>query len=134
MSGVNKVFLIGRLGKNPEVKFIPSGQAVCNLSIATSETYKDKNEQQQERTEWHNIVVWGKTGENCGKFLQKGSQVYIEGKLQTRSWDKDGIKHYRTDVHAIAVQFLDRAPNRGGGEAPAPQATSNAPADDDIPF
>lgn len=110
-SSVNKVILIGHLGKNPELKYLPSGQAVCEMSIATSETYKDRNEQPQERTEWTRVAVWGKTAENCSKYLQKGRQVYLEGKLQTRSWDdKDGKKQYMTEVVASNVVFL------GGGE------------------
>lgn len=112
---VNKVILVGNLGQNPEVKFLPSGQAVCQFSIATSETYRDRNEQQQERTEWHRIVVWGKVGENCGKFLTKGQKVYLEGRLQTRSWDdKEGKKQYMTEVVANQVLFLSGP--RGGAE------------------
>lgn len=110
-SSVNKVILLGRLGKTPEIKYIPSGQAVCDLSVATSQTYKDRNEQQQERTEWSRVVVWGKTAESCAKYLQKGQQVYVEGRLETRSWDdKEGKKVYATEVVASNVVFL------GGGE------------------
>lgn len=110
-SSVNKVILLGRLGKTPEIKYLPSGQAVCDLSVATSQTYKDRNEQQQERTEWSRVVVWGKTAESCAKYLQKGQQVYIEGRLETRSWDdKEGKKVYATEVVASNVVFL------GGGE------------------
>lgn len=133
MSSVNKVILLGNLGKAPELKNLPSGQAVCNFSIATSETYKDKNEQKQERTEWHNIVVWGKTGENCAKYLDKGSKVYIEGKIQTRSWDdKEGKKQYRTEINALTVVFLDS--RSGGGQRPSNAPDNMPPADDDIPF
>jgi single-strand DNA-binding protein len=110
-SSVNKVILLGRLGRTPEIKYLPSGQAVCDLSVATSQTYKDRNEQQQERTEWSRVVVWGKTAESCAKYLQKGQQVYVEGRLETRSWDdKEGKKVYATDVVASNVVFL------GGGE------------------
>lgn len=110
--GVNKVILIGNLGKDPEVRFTPSGAAVANFSIATNESWTDKSGQKQERTEWHRIVVWGKTAENCAKFLQKGRQVYIEGRLQTRSWDdKEGKKQYMTEIVANSVVFL------GGGGA-----------------
>lgn len=108
---VNKVILLGNLGADPELKALPSGQAVCELRLATSFDFKDNNGQKQERTEWHKVVVWGKTAENCGKYLKKGRQVYIEGRLQTRSWDdKDGNKRYSTEVVADNVVFL-----RGGG-------------------
>ena len=114
---VNKVIILGNLGQNPEVKYLPSGQAVCEMRIATSETYKDRNEQPQERTEWHRVVVWGKTGENCGKYLQKGQKVYIEGRIQTRSWDdKEGKKQYMTEVVANQVVFLGGG--RGGEDSP----------------
>mgnify|MGYP006340861321 FL=1 len=115
-SSVNKVTLLGHLGKNPEVKYLPSGQAVCEMSIATTDTYKDRNEQQQERTEWTRVVVWGKTAENCAKYLQKGRQVYLEGRLQTRSWDdKEGKKQYMTEVVASTVVFLGGGEQRSGG-------------------
>jgi single-strand DNA-binding protein len=108
---VNKVIILGNLGANPELKYLPSGQPVCEMRVATSEVFKDKNDQRQERTEWHRIVVWGKTGENCAKYLTKGQQVYLEGRLQTRSWDdKDGNKRYSTEIVADQVVFL-----RGGG-------------------
>lgn len=94
--------LIGRLGADPELKTIKSGAAVCNLTIATSEYDKDK----KEKTEWHKVQVWGKVAENCAKYLKKGSLAYIEGRLQTRSWEKDGTKHYTTEIIAHAVQFL----------------------------
>jgi single-strand DNA-binding protein len=105
---VNKVILLGRLGQEPELKNTPSGLAVCNFSIATSETWKDKNSgQKQERTEWHRIVVWGKLGELCQQYLHKGRQAYVEGRLQTRSWDdKNGVKRYTTEVLATTVQFV----------------------------
>lgn len=113
---VNKVIILGNLGQNPEVKYLPSGQAVCEMRIATSETYRDRNEQPQERTEWHRVVVWGKTGENCGKYLQKGQKVYVEGRIQTRSWDdKEGKKQYMTEVVANQVVFLG---GRGGEDGP----------------
>lgn len=112
---VNKVILVGNLGANPELKYLPSGQPVCEFRIATSETYRDRNEQTQERTEWHRIVVWGKTGENCAKFLTKGQKVYIDGRLQTRTWDdKEGKKQYMTEVVANQVVFLSGP--RGGAE------------------
>ena len=111
MAGVNKVILIGRLGKDPEVRYLANGTAVCSFSVATSETWKDKTTgEKQEKTEWSNIVVWGKLGEICGEYLSKGKQCYVEGSLQTRQWEKDGQTHYTTEVKAVNVQFLgDRA-------------------------
>src|SRR5215813_14059636 len=105
--GVNKVILVGNLGADPEVRFTPSGQAVANFRIATSESWTDKSGQKQERTEWHRIVVWGKLGELCGEYLAKGRQCYVEGRLQTREWtDKENHKNYTTEVVANNVVFL----------------------------
>jgi single-strand DNA-binding protein len=113
---INKVILIGNLGQNPEVKHSASGQAICNLSIATNESWTDKNGQKQEKTEWHRVVVFGKLAEICGQYLQKGRQAYIEGKLQTRSWqDKDNQTRYTTEVVAQSVQFLGG--NAGAGRS-----------------
>lgn len=113
MSGVNKVIIVGRLGSDPELKHTPQGQAVARLSVATSEQWTDKNGQKQERTEWHRVVVWSKLAEICGKYLSKGRQVYVEGRLQTRSWeDQQGQKKYSTEIVASTVQFLG-----SGGEA-----------------
>lgn len=99
MAGVNKVILVGNLGKDPEVRHLENGAAVANFSIATSETYKDKNGERQTQTEWHNIVLWRGLAEIAEKYLRKGNQVYIEGKLRTRSWDdKDGVTRYTTEV------------------------------------
>lgn len=107
MSGVNKVIVLGRLGADPEVKNVSSNQTVARLSVATSENWTGKDGQKQERTEWHRVVVWGKLAELCGKFLTKGRQVYVEGRLQTRSWeDPQGQKRYSTEIVANAVQFL----------------------------
>ena len=107
MSGVNKVILVGRLGADPELKSVGNSQSVARLSVATSETWMDKNNQKQERTEWHRVVVWGRQAENCGKHLSKGRQVYVEGRLQTRSWeDQQGQKKYATEIVATTVQFL----------------------------
>lgn len=104
---MNKVILVGRLGQNPEVRYTPSGQAVANFSIATNESWTDKQGQKQERTEWHRIVVWGKLAELCNQYLAKGRQIYVEGRLQTRQWqDKDGQTKYTTEVQAQTVQFL----------------------------
>jgi single-strand DNA-binding protein len=114
--GVNKVILIGNLGADPEVRFTPGGQAVANFRIATNESWTDKNQQKQERTEWHRIVVWGKLAELCGEYLKKGRQAYVEGRLQTREWtDKEGKKNYTTEVVAQTVQFLGGRGEGGGG-------------------
>ncbi|MCA2979902.1 MAG: single-stranded DNA-binding protein [Myxococcaceae bacterium] len=114
--GVNKVILVGNLGKDPEVRFTPSGAAVANFNIATNESWTDKSGQKQERTEWHRIVVWGKLAELCGEYLKKGRQCYVEGRLQTREWtDKEGKKNYTTEVVAQTVQFLGGGAGRGEG-------------------
>jgi single-strand DNA-binding protein len=143
VSSVNKVILIGNLGADPELKQTPSGQAVCNLSLATSETFKDKSGAKQERVEWHRVTVWGKTAENCAKYLEKGRSVYVEGRLQTRSWDdKDGKKRYSTDIVASDVKFLGSGGSRNGqpqsrAETEDPTGGMSAPpppADDSIPW
>lgn len=147
--GVNKVILVGNLGKDPEVRYMPSGAAACNFTIATTESWKDKQSgEKQERTEWHNISMFGRLAEIAGEYLKKGSQVYVEGSLRTRKWqDKSGNDRYTTEVIANEMQMLG---SRGGGAgsfdqggysapasspAPAP-ATAGAGADfdDDIPF
>lgn len=142
MSGVNKVILIGRLGADPEVKSIGSGSTVARLNIATSETWV-KDGQKQERTEWHRVTVWGKLAEICGKHLSKGRQVYVEGKLQTRSWeDQQGQKRYSTEIVANTVQFLGPAGERGtttssGTDDFGPQDFGPEPSfdtSDEIPF
>ncbi len=117
MGSVNKVILIGNLGADPELKYTPSSRALCNLRIATTDVFKDKGGQRQERTEWHRVTVWGDQAENCSKYLSKGRSVYIEGRLQTRSYDKDGQKHYATDVVADRVVFLGSGGGGGGGAA-----------------
>jgi single-strand DNA-binding protein len=107
MAGINKVIIVGRLGKDPEVRQVGEGNAVCKLALATSENWMDKNGTKQEKTEWHNVVVWGKLADICGKYLAKGRQVYIEGRLQTRSWeDQQGQKRYTTEIVANTVEFL----------------------------
>ncbi|MEX0798739.1 MAG: single-stranded DNA-binding protein [Bacteriovoracaceae bacterium] len=108
---VNKVILLGRLGQDPELKYTPSGAAVCNFSMATSESWSDKNTgQKQEKTEWHRIVVWGKLAELCNQYLSKGRQAFVEGRIQTRSWeDKEGNKRYTTEINANTVQFIGGA-------------------------
>jgi single-strand DNA-binding protein len=112
--GVNKVILVGNLGADPEQRVTPNGASVCEFRLATNESWVDKGGQKQERTEWHRVVVWGKRGEVCAKYLGKGRQVYVEGRLRTRSWeDKDGNKRWMTEVIADNVQFLGGG---GGGE------------------
>ena len=149
-AGVNKVILVGHLGADPELRNTASGQAVCEFRIATSESWKDKNGQRQERTEWHRVVVWGKTAEICAKYLSKGRQAYIEGRIQTRSYeDKEGVKRYITEIVANDVQFLGGGQGGGGGgrgrdEGPPPPddfgpsgggfGGGGGSPDDDIPF
>ena len=136
MSGINKWIGIGHLGRDPEVKYTPNGVAVANFSIATSEEWKDKvSGEKQEKTEWHKIIAWRRLGEICGEYLKKGSQVYIEGSLQTREWDdKDGNKRYTTEIVAYKMQMLG---SRCGTGAPAQrQEPASQGVDDssDIPF
>ena len=114
--GVNKVILVGHLGADPDMRYTPSGQGVCELRLATSESWNDKNGQRQERTEWHRVVVWGKRAEVCSKYLSKGRQVFVEGRIQTRSYDdKEGNKKYITEIIAADVQFLGGGGREGGG-------------------
>lgn len=118
MGNLNKVQLIGNLGKDPEVKDLQNGTQVCRFSLATNENWKDKEGKEQTRTEWHTVVVWGKLAGVCGKWLRKGRPVYVEGKLQTRKWqDKEGKDRYSTEIVAGAVQFLG-AKEGGGGRPP----------------
>ena len=142
MAGINKVILIGNLGGDPEVRYTPSGDAVANFNIATSEEWKDKDTgEKKERTEWHRIVAWRRLGEICGEYLSKGRQVYVEGRIQTNAWeDKEGNKRYTTEIVANTVQFLG---GRDVGDSPRPQsppvpdysgAPTQGPEDDDIPF
>ena len=127
MSGVNKVIIVGRLGADPEVKAVGQGSTVTRLNIATSENWMGKDGQKQERTEWHRVVVWGKLAEICGKHLSKGRQVYVEGRLQTRSWeDQQGQKKYTTEIVANTVQFLGSA----GGEKSADTNKASSGGDD----
>jgi single-strand DNA-binding protein len=115
MGSVNKVLLIGNLGADPELKYTQNSKALCNLRVATTDVFKDKSGQRQERTEWHRVTVWGDQAENCSKYLAKGRSVYVEGRLQTRSYDKDGQKHYATDIVADRVVFLGGKDGGGGG-------------------
>src|SRR3954469_18480883 len=116
---VNKVILVGNLGRDPEVRYTPSGQSVANFTVATNEAWTDKAGQKQERTEWHRVVVWGKAAENCGEYLSKGRSVYVEGRLQTREWtNKEGAKQYTTEVVANpvgGVVFLSGGERGAGG-------------------
>ena len=145
--GVNKVILVGNLGKDPEVRYMPNGNAVANITLATSESWKDKQTgEQKENTEWHRVVLFRRLGEIAGEYLKKGSQVYIEGKLQTRKWqDNSGNDRYTTEIVANEMQMLG---GRGGGGSagfsadsapaqssqPAPAAAAAGDFDDDIPF
>lgn len=114
--GINKVILVGNLGKDPETRYMPSGGAVCNITIATSESWTDKaTNEKKEKTEWHKVVFFNKLGEIAGQYLKKGSQVYVEGALRTRKWEKDGIDHYTTEIVASDMQMLGGKP--GGGSA-----------------
>lgn len=134
MSGVNKVVLIGRLGKDPVIRQMPNGGAVANFTIATSEKWKDKNTgEQKEATEWHNIVFYKRLAEICGEYLRKGSNVYIEGSLKTRKWqDKDGQDRYTTEINGKELQMLDGKTN--GGNSNSPTNSGEPFFDDDIPF
>lgn len=146
---VNKVILVGNLGRDPEVRSIPSGQSVASFSLATSRRWRDREGQRQEQTEWHNIVCWGKQAEIAGQYLTKGKQIYVEGRLQTRSWDdrNTGEKKYRTEIVCDNFQMLGSRGgdsgggnyNRGGdnfgsGSGDGPQGGGFEPEDDDIPF
>lgn len=138
MSGVNKVIIVGRLGQDPELKQAGSSQ-VARLSIATSETWVDKNNQKQERTEWHRVIFWGKQAEIAAKYLSKGRQVYVEGKLQTRFWEDGGQKKYTTEIIGNVIQFLGDAGGQRGqqGQQGGNQDFGPAPsfeAADEIPF
>lgn len=142
---VNKVIIVGNLGQKPELKQLPNGQAVANFSVATNKRWEDKAGSKQERTEWHRIVVWGKQAETCAQYLDKGRQVYIEGELQTRQWEKDGHKHSTTEIQASTVQFLSGASAAGAtGNSNTTSSASKATSgqntamsqfgEEDIPF
>jgi single-strand DNA-binding protein len=156
MASVNKVILVGRLGKDPEVRYLPDGGAVCNITLATSETWKDKTSgEKQEKTEWHRVTFYRKLAEIAGEYLKKGREIYVEGRLETRKWtDKEGRDRYTTEIIANEMQMLGSRPS-GGSEAmeSAPKAAAAEPAgggvkpaakksggasfddmDDDIPF
>lgn len=157
--GINKVILVGNVGQDPETRYMPNGGAVTNLSLATSETWKDKNTgEQQERTEWHRVVFYQRLAEIVAEYVRKGSKIYVEGRLQTRSWEQDGVKRYSTEIIANDMQMLDsrssgdgggswqgggggqgQAPRNSGGNNSRGQSAPPPPAmddnfDDDIPF
>lgn len=155
MASVNKVILVGRLGKDPEIRSTPQGTSVTKFTIATDERFTDRSGEKQERTEWHNIVAWGKLAEICGQYLKKGKLVYIEGSIRTDSWDdkESGQKRYRTEIIANTMQMLDRREDgggggggysgggggynqsRGGGSSKPASSGSDMPDDDeDVPF
>jgi single-strand DNA-binding protein len=154
MASVNKVILVGNLGRDPETRYTTSGDAVTNIRLATTDTWKDKAGEKQERTEWHNIVFYGRQAEIAGEYLKKGRQIYVEGRLQTRKWqDKEGQDRYTTEIIADRMQMLgsregggasaasepsERAsgaePRSGGKAAPAPAKKNVDDLDDDIPF
>ena len=127
--GVNKVILVGNLGSDPQMRYTPNGTAVANFSLATNESYTDKDGNRQEQTEWHRIVAWARLAEVCGEYLTKGKQIYVEGKLRTRSWEQDGVKRYTTEIVAREMQMLGSRQDGGtyGDYVPPPD-------DDDIPF
>jgi single-strand DNA-binding protein len=149
MASVNKVILIGNLGRDPEIRYMPSGDPMANISLATTENWKDKSGEKQEKTEWHRVVMFGKVAEIAGEYLKKGSQAYFEGRVQTRKWtDKEGQDRYTTEIVADRMQMLG---SRSGGSArPMPEEEDAAPAgkpaatgkqgggfddmEDDIPF
>lgn len=128
MAGVNKVIIIGRLGQDPEMKAVGQGATVTRLNIATSENWIGKDGQKQERTEWHRVAVWGKLAEICGKYLSKGRQVYVEGRLQTRSWEDNGQKKYSTEIVATTVQFLGSANNETSTSMGGAHSSHSSPA------
>lgn len=130
---MNKAIIIGNLGDHPELRATKGGKPVCNFSIATNERWTDKNDQTQERTEWHRIVVWGKQAENCEKYLSKGRQVCVEGRIQTREWeDRDGNTRHSTEIVAQNVQFLSGGSSQA--ESAAAPSFDQSFNDDDIPF
>jgi single-strand DNA-binding protein len=144
MGTVNKVILVGNLGRDAELRYTPGGAAVATLSLATTEVWNDKGGQRQEKTEWHRVVLWGKQAETLNEYLMKGKQIYVEGRLQTREWnDKDGNKRYTTEIRGDRIVLLGGGGGGGRREAPGrmPQESAAEPhepvvpvTDDDIPF
>ena len=149
MGSVNKVILVGNLGRDAELRYTPGGAAVATLNMATTEVWNDKSGQRQEKTEWHRVVLWGKTAESLSEYLTKGKQIYVEGRLQTRQWDdKDGNKRYTTEIRSDRVVLLggggrggsmsaggERGERSSGGDFGGPGPDTSVPlTDDDIPF
>jgi single-strand DNA-binding protein len=153
MGSVNKVILVGNLGRDAELRYTPGGAAVATLNMATTEVWNDKGGQRQEKTEWHRVVLWGKTAESLNEYLTKGKQIYVEGRLQTRQWDdKDGNKRYTTEIRGDRVVLLggggggggarggggasrgSAGDDLGGGHGPSPDVPDQPLTDDDIPF
>ena len=149
MGSVNKVILVGNLGRDAELRYTPGGAAVATINMATTEVWNDKAGQRQEKTEWHRVVLWGKPAESLAEYLTKGKQIYVEGRLQTRQWDdKDGNKRYTTEIRGDKIVLLGGGGGRGGqmsrgaatgdeaggGHAPSPDGGSEPLTDDDIPF
>jgi single-strand DNA-binding protein len=139
LASVNKVIIVGNLGKDPELRYTQSGVAFCNISVATADQWTNQGGQRQEKTEWHRITVWKKQAENCAKYLRKGSSAYIEGRLQTRSWEESGQKRYSTDIVAEVVKFLG-TPVTGRNDPQSMQSHSQSAFGDhgssldDVPF
>jgi single-strand DNA-binding protein len=138
MASVNKVILIGNLGADPEIRYTPGGTAVANFNLATREQWTNKNGEKEERTEWHKIVAWGRLGEICGEYLHKGKQVFIEGRIQTRTWDdRDGNKRYTTEIVALAMQMLGSPDKDAKAQSTQERFPTEEPVtipEDDIPF
>ena len=141
MAGVNKVIVLGHLGRDPEMRYAPDGKAIANFSLATSESFKDKDGNKQERTEWHRVVFFGRTAEVAGEYLRKGGMAYVEGRLQTRKWtDKEGQERYTTEIIGDRLQLIGGKKEDGAEHAPAPASRGgNTPPpvedfDDEIPF
>ncbi|HEX9882733.1 MAG TPA: single-stranded DNA-binding protein [Desulfobaccales bacterium] len=136
MAGINKVILVGNLGADPEMRYTAGGTAVCRLKVATSRRYTDKQGNRQEETAWHRVDAWGKLAEICGQYLSKGRQVYIEGRLKYGSYEKDGVKHYTTDIVAENMQMLGAGGGRGEEREPEPpfEPPAGGVSEDDIPF
>jgi single-strand DNA-binding protein len=148
MGSVNKVILVGNLGRDAELRYTPGGAAIATINMATTEVWNDKAGQRQEKTEWHRVVLWGKTAESLAEYLTKGKQIYVEGRLQTRQWDdKDGNKRYTTEIRSDRIVLLGGAGRGGGGASrggaeesmgghgPSPAPDASEPlTDDDIPF
>lgn len=132
---LNKVALIGHVGADPEIRQTGSGTAVCELRLATNETWKDQSGAPQTRTEWHRVIAWGRTAENVGRYVKKGSLIYVEGRLQTREWqDKEGQRRYTTEIIASQVTFLERSSSVSDASKSAPASSKAPPDDSDIPF